>query len=236
MRPQRASQETCHRELCFGGVGAGCTGRARAGWCGHRHDPTKLAVNTGPRMLHHSSTSLLLPTLVLGGARSGKSQFAEKLAHGSGLTRIYLATATAGDDEMRRRIAHHRSQRGEGWRTVEEPLALTDTLARESSVERVVLVDCLTLWLSNLMHAGRDPAQETQKLADWLRATSRPVLLVSNEVGLGLVPETSLGRDFRDAQGRLNQAIAVAVPTVVFVAAGLPLWLKRDHTEKGNTP
>lgn len=187
-------------------------------------------------MPHRSPTSLLLPTLVLGGARSGKSQFAEKLAHGSGLTRIYLATATAGDDEMRERIAHHRNQRGDEWRTVEEPLALTDTLARESSVERVVLVDCLTLWLSNLMHAGRDPAQETQKLADWLRATSHPVLLVSNEVGLGLVPETSLGRDFRDAQGRLNQVIAVAVPTVVFVAAGLPLWLKRDHTEKGNTP
>ncbi|HEY4204115.1 MAG TPA: bifunctional adenosylcobinamide kinase/adenosylcobinamide-phosphate guanylyltransferase [Xanthobacteraceae bacterium] len=181
-----------------------------------------------------SPSSVTFPTLVLGGARSGKSQFAEKLAHNSGLTRIYLATATAGDDEMRGRIAHHRNQRGEGWRTVEEPLELTEALARESAAERIVLVDCLTLWLSNLMHAGRDPAQETQKLTDWLRSPSYPVLLVSNEVGLGLVPETPLGREFRDAQGRLNQAVAAAVPNVVFVAAGLPLWLKRDHVEKGS--
>ena len=177
-------------------------------------------------MPHRSPTSLLLPTLVLGGARSGKSQFAEKLAHGSGLTRIYLATATAGDDEMRERIAHHRNQRGDEWRTVEEPLALTDTLARESSVERVVLVDCLTLWLSNLMHAGRDPAQETQKLADWLRATSHPVLLVSNEVGLGIVPDNALARRFRDLAGILHQRLAEKADRVVFVAAGLPMNLK----------
>lgn len=174
-------------------------------------------------------------TLVLGGARSGKSQFAERLAQDSGLARVYVATATAGDDEMRRRIAHHRTQRGDGWHTVEEPLALTETLARESGADRIVLVDCLTLWLSNLMFDGRDAAPEAQRLADWLRATSHPVLLVSNEVGLGLVPETPLGRDFRDAQGRLNQAIAAAVPYVVFIAAGLPLWLKRQSSSPEST-
>jgi adenosylcobinamide kinase/adenosylcobinamide-phosphate guanylyltransferase len=182
-------------------------------------------------MPQDSSQLVFQPTLVLGGARSGKSRFAEQLARDSGLARIYLATATAGDDEMRARIAHHRAQRGDGWRTVEEPLALVDALTREAGEGRVVLVDCLTLWLSNLMHASHDVEAETKALAEWLRGTRHPVLLVSNEVGLGLVPETPLGRDFRDAQGRLNQAIAAVVPNVAFVAAGLPLWLKRKSIE-----
>lgn len=185
-------------------------------------------------MPHDSSQFIPLPTLVLGGARSGKSRFAEQLARESGLARVYLATATAGDDEMRARIAHHRAQRGDSWRTVEEPLALVDALMREAGEGRVVLVDCLTLWLSNLMHASRDVEAETKMLADWLRDTRHSVLLVSNEVGLGLVPETPLGRDFRDAQGRLNQAIAAAVPNVAFVAAGLPLWLKRESNEEAS--
>lgn len=182
-------------------------------------------------MPHDSSLFVPRPTLVLGGARSGKSRFAESLARDSGLARVYLATATAGDEEMRARIAHHRAQRGDGWRTVEEPLALVDALSREAGEGRVVLVDCLTLWLSNLMHAARDVEAETKALAGWLRDTRHPVLLVSNEVGLGLVPETPLGRDFRDAQGRLNQAIAAVVANVAFVAAGLPLWLKRESIE-----
>lgn len=182
-------------------------------------------------MPHDSSLFVSRTTLLLGGARSGKSRFAERLARDSGLARVYLATATAGDDEMRARIAQHRAQRGDGWRTVEEPLALVEALAREASEGRVVLVDCLTLWLSNLMHVARDIEAETGALAEWLRATPHPVLLVSNEVGLGLVPETPLGRDFRDAQGRLNQAIAAVVPNVAFVAAGLPLWLKRESSE-----
>jgi len=182
-------------------------------------------------MPHDPSLFALRPTLVLGGARSGKSRFAEQLARESGLVRVYLATATAGDDEMRVRIAHHRAQRGDGWRTVEEPLALVDVLSRETGEGRIVLVDCLTLWLSNLMHGSRDVDAETKALAEWLRGTRHSVLLVSNEVGLGLVPETPLGRDFRDAQGRLNQAIAAAVPNVAFVAAGLPLWLKCEAIE-----
>jgi adenosylcobinamide kinase / adenosylcobinamide-phosphate guanylyltransferase len=170
----------------------------------------------------------LVTTLVLGGARSGKSVFAEKMIGDSGLARVYLATATAGDDEMRTRIEHHRNRRGEGWVTVEEPLALVDALTREAGHGRAVLVDCLTLWLSNLMFAERDPEVEARRLARFLGVAKYPIVLVSNEVGLGLVPETPLGRDFRDAQGRLNQIVAATVSNVVFIAAGLPLWLKRS--------
>lgn len=174
----------------------------------------------------------LATTLVLGGARSGKSAFAEKLVSDSGLARIYLATATAGDDEMRERIYQHRARRGDGWRTVEEPLALVDALTREATHGRAVLVDCLTLWLSNLMEAGRDPDIEARRLTRFLGVARYPVVFVSNEVGMGLVPETPLGRAFRDAQGRLNQAIAAAVPNVAFVAAGLPLWLKHASVQE----
>jgi adenosylcobinamide kinase/adenosylcobinamide-phosphate guanylyltransferase len=174
----------------------------------------------------------LATTLVLGGARSGKSAFAEKLVGDSGLAKVYLATATAGDDEMKTRIARHRAQRGDGWTTVEEPLALVDALTREATRGRAVLVDCLTLWLSNLMLAERDPDVEARRLTRFLGVARYPVVLVSNEVGLGLVPETPLGRRFRDAQGRLNQIVAALVPNVVFIAAGLPLWLKRQSIQE----
>lgn len=170
----------------------------------------------------------LATTLVLGGARSGKSAFAEQLVGDSGLARVYLATATAEDDEMRSRIGYHRERRGDGWVTVEEPVALVDALTREATHGRAVLVDCLTLWLSNLMFAERDPEIEGRRLTRFLEVAKCPIVLVSNEVGLGLVPETPLGRKFRDAQGRLNQIVAAAVPNVVFIAAGLPLWLKRS--------
>jgi adenosylcobinamide kinase/adenosylcobinamide-phosphate guanylyltransferase len=174
----------------------------------------------------------LATTLVLGGARSGKSAFAEKLVGNSGLARIYLATAAAGDDEMKARIAHHRIQRGEGWTTIEEPLALVDALTREAIHGRVLLVDCLTLWLSNLMLAERDPDIEARRLTRFLGVAKYPVVLASNEVGLGLVPDTPLGRRFRDAQGCLNQIVAACVPNVVFIAAGLPLWLKRSSLQE----
>jgi adenosylcobinamide kinase/adenosylcobinamide-phosphate guanylyltransferase len=130
---------------------------------------------------------------------------------------------------MRARIGHHRARRGNAWKTVEEPLALVEVLQRESGRDRAILVDCLTLWLSNLMHADRDAETEGRSLAAWLAQAPGPVVLVSNEVGLGLVPETPLGRAFRDAQGRLNQIIAAAAPNVAFVAAGIPLWLKRSE-------
>jgi adenosylcobinamide kinase / adenosylcobinamide-phosphate guanylyltransferase len=170
----------------------------------------------------------LATTLVLGGARSGKSAFAEQMLADGGLMKVYLATATAGDDEMRSRIEHHRKRRGEGWITVEEPLALVDALTREATHGRAVLVDCLTLWLSNLMFAERDYDVEARRLTRFLGVAKHPIVFVSNEVGLGLVPDTQLGRSFRDAQGRLNQIVAAVVPNVVFIAAGLPLWLKRS--------
>lgn len=176
-------------------------------------------------------TEPLLSTLVLGGARSGKSRYAERLALESGLKPVYVATGWAGDDEMAERIAEHRARRGGRWCTVEEPLDLVGALEAHADPSAVVLVDCLTLWLSNLMHAeaARQPDDLDavfQRLTTCLAALGAPIILVSNEVGLGLVPETPLGRAFRDAQGRLNQAVAHAVPRVVFIAAGLPLVLK----------
>lgn len=175
--------------------------------------------------------SALRTTLVLGGARSGKSRCAERLIGESGLPAVYLATAEARDAEMAARIADHRGRRGAGWATIEEPLALCEALRREALSGRAVLVDCLTLWLSNLMEAGRSPETEAAELCGTLATLAAPVILVSNEVGLGLVPETPLGRAFRDAQGRLNQAVASCVPRVVFVAAGLPLVLKSTAQE-----
>jgi len=162
-------------------------------------------------------------TLVLGGARSGKSAFAESLFQ-SIANRAYLATATAHDDEMHERIRRHQADRGSDWTTIEEPVEILSRLSADDEVP--VLVDCLTLWLTNLFMAERDISAESSRLAGFLSTTKRSIVLVSNEIGLGLVPETKLGRDFRDAQGRLNQMIAASVPRVVFVAAGLPLYLK----------
>jgi adenosylcobinamide kinase / adenosylcobinamide-phosphate guanylyltransferase len=165
--------------------------------------------------------------LVLGGARSGKSSHAESIARATGLQRVYLATAQAFDDEMRQRIAKHQMDRANhGWRTIEEPMDLPGVIPREAKPETVLLVDCLTLWLSNIMLADHDVGHAQADLLAALHAAQGPVICVSNEVGMGIVPETPLGRRFRDAQGRLNQAVAAAVPHVVFVAAGLPLTIK----------
>lgn len=162
--------------------------------------------------------------LVLGGARSGKTRRALALAEARGPDRCYIATGEAGDAEMTERIARHRAERGVGWQTREAPRDLAGALT-DLTVD-VVLIDCLTLWLSNLMLAGQDPDPECDRLIGALDRCAQPVILVSNEVGLGLVPETPLGRRFRDAQGRLNQRIAEAVGAVDFVAAGLALPLK----------
>jgi adenosylcobinamide kinase / adenosylcobinamide-phosphate guanylyltransferase len=165
-------------------------------------------------------------TLVLGGARSGKSAFAEALVDSSGLESVYIATAEAGDGEMAARIAHHQARRGATWRTVEAPLDLAATLAREAAPGRALLVDCLTLWLANLMADGRDIDVEAAQLVAALGGLSGPVVLVSNEVGQGIVPDNALARAFRDHAGRLHQDIAAAAGTVYFVTAGLAQTLK----------
>ena len=165
-------------------------------------------------------------TLVLGGARSGKSRYAECLVLGAAAGGTYCATAEAGDAEMAARIAAHQARRGRFWQTVEEPLALAPVIAAAASPQRPLLVDCLTLWLSNLMLAGKPIEDETADLVSALRVAAGPVVLVANEVGMGLVPGTPLGRRFRDAAGALNQQIAALADQVVFIAAGLPLILK----------
>lgn len=164
-------------------------------------------------------------TLVLGGARSGKSRQAEALVRAEGRGCVYIATAEALDDEMRQRIARHRADRPPDWATIEAPLALPEALAALQA-DRPVLVDCLTLWLSNLMLAERDIDAATQSLLDSLSQAKPPAVCVSNEVGFGIVPDTSLGRRFRDAQGTLNQRIAAQADHVILMAAGLPLALK----------
>ena len=163
-------------------------------------------------------------TLFLGGARSGKSRLAQSAAEALPGSLVYIATATAGDDEMADRIARHQDDRGPRWRTVEAPIALADAIVEAAPA--VVLVDCLTLWLSNLMLGDHDIDRATQTLVGALQAAHHPLFLVSNEVGLGIVPNTPLGRRFRDAAGRLNQRIAAAVDRVEFVAAGLSMRLK----------
>jgi adenosylcobinamide kinase/adenosylcobinamide-phosphate guanylyltransferase len=162
--------------------------------------------------------------LVLGGARSGKSRYAEGLITTLPPPWFYVATAEAGDEEMAARISVHRSRRGPDWRTIEAPRHLVAALQKAGTTP--VLVDCLTLWLSNLMLAGIDIEVETAHLERALVAASAPVVLVANEVGSGIVPEHPLGRRFRDLQGVLNQHMAARADRVVLMVAGLPLALK----------
>jgi adenosylcobinamide kinase/adenosylcobinamide-phosphate guanylyltransferase len=167
-------------------------------------------------------------TLILGGARSGKSALAERLAAASGHEVVYIATAQAHDAEMAERIGHHRAQRPVHWLSVEEPLALADVLRAQARPGRCVLVDCLTLWLSNLLGDADESRFESERTAllDMFPSLTGQVLLVSNEVGLGVVPMGELTRRFVDEAGRLHQALASQCERVVFVAAGMPLVLK----------
>lgn len=182
--------------------------------------------------MEHVGTFPLPPvSLVLGGARSGKSTHAEKLISGIMFGAppravAYIATAEAGDVEMATRIMAHRARRGGNWTTLEEPLRLADALGKARELGLPTLVDCLTLWLSNLMHAGVDVDESTDEMLGALDDFSQPVVFVSNELGLGIVPETALGRSFRDAMGRLNMRIADRADRVIFMAAGLPLVMK----------
>ena len=164
-------------------------------------------------------------TFLLGGARSGKSAHAEKLATALPAPWTYVATAQAFDGEMTERIALHRARRGEGWQTVDAPLDLAGAL-RAMPDHRPVLIDCLTLWLSNHMLAKHDVDVLCAELEDVLSTPRGPWFVVSNEVGLGIVPDNPLGRRFRDAQGRLNQRIAARAGSVLFMVAGLPLQVK----------
>jgi adenosylcobinamide kinase/adenosylcobinamide-phosphate guanylyltransferase len=165
-------------------------------------------------------------TLVLGGARSGKSRYAERLIEAAASGGTYCATAEAGDAEMAQRIAAHQARRGPFWQTIEAPFELAPAIVAAATEEHPVLVDCLTLWLSNLMLACRQADRKADELVWALYKAAGPVVLVANEVGMGLVPETPLGRRFRDAAGWLNQEVAAAADRVVFIAAGLPLVLK----------
>lgn len=163
-------------------------------------------------------------SLVLGGARSGKSARALVLA--AEAPHVFIATAEALDEEMRARILRHKAERGPDWGLVEAPLELAGAIRANAGEGVTLLADCLTLWLSNLMHHDRDVEAETAALLAALGAAPGRVVLVSNEVGMGLAPVNALGRAFRDAQGRLNQRLAAAADHVEFVAAGLPLTLK----------
>jgi adenosylcobinamide kinase/adenosylcobinamide-phosphate guanylyltransferase len=178
--------------------------------------------------------------LVIGGARSGKSAHAERQAAASGLAVTYIATAQAQDDEMRRRIAHHRARRPADWGSIEAPIELAAALRTHAAPDTCLLVDCLTLWLSNLFFAGKAAqqaeageavdcplfAEQTQALVDCLPTLPGRIVLVSNEVGWGIVPMNPLSRLFADEQGRLNQRVAAVCEKVTLVAAGLPLALK----------
>lgn len=169
-------------------------------------------------------------TLILGGARSGKTRraldHAERARSDDGLAPIYIATAQAFDAEMRDRIDRHKAERGSHWSTVEASLNLADAIASESAPGRILLVDCLTLWLNNLMLAERSIDDAVDTLLSAIDGAAGPVLVVSNEVGMGIVPENALARAFRDEQGRLNRLVAEKADRVEFIAAGLPLILK----------
>lgn len=164
-------------------------------------------------------------SLVLGGAASGKSAFAEEIVTQTGRPRVYLATAQAHDAEMAAKLSRHRNDRGPDWKTIEEPIDIGRTLAGISG-DHAVLLDCATMWLSNTMLADRDLAEAEAELMAGLALCAAPVVIVTNEVGMSVVPENALARRFRDAQGRLNQKLAAKAGLVVNVIAGLPQVLK----------
>ncbi len=166
---------------------------------------------------------------ISGGARSGKSRLAEKLAEGFGEPLCYIATGEARDREMAERIAHHRQRRGDAWQTVEEPLRVGEAIKEADGCCRAILVDCITLWITNLLfhHDAVEPVlAEVRALAELLPSLQTPLVLVSNEVGMGIVPENALARSFRDLAGQANQVLAEAADEVYVTISGIPLKLK----------
>lgn len=171
-------------------------------------------------------------TLVTGGARSGKSAYAEKLAAADGRDVLFVATAEAGDEDMRQRIERHQATRPAEWQTLEEPLSVAVALRariRPGSQAPVVLLDCVTLLVSNLLLAGRPIRPEIEALIHWQRQTGTRLLVVSNEVGLGIVPDNSLARKYQDELGAANQALAAAASDVLLMVAGLPVTVKQPR-------
>ena len=164
-------------------------------------------------------------TLVLGGARSGKSRHAQVLAMALPPPWVYVATAEAGDEEMRQRIDAHKAARGKGWSTIEAPVELAKAVSK-ADAKAPLVVDCLTLWLSNLMLGQHDIDQALSRFTKALEARKGPAILVSNEVGGGIVPDSALSREFRDRAGQINQLFALNAQHVVFMVAGLPMRLK----------
>lgn len=172
------------------------------------------------------STSTAKQILILGGTRSGKSRFAEQLALQETTARTYIATAQPIDAEMETRIQAHTQRRGTEWNTIEAPLALAEAIAQHSQPQGFLLVDCLTLWLSNLLLQNLDLEEAVSKLLQSIQQAQGTLVLVGNEVGMGIVPETPLGRRFRDEAGILNQKVAGLCAEVFFVCAGIPLQIK----------
>jgi adenosylcobinamide kinase/adenosylcobinamide-phosphate guanylyltransferase len=164
--------------------------------------------------------------LITGGARAGKSRYAERLMIARPARHAVIATATAGDPEMAERIARHKAERDKSWETIEQPISVRSAIRNAARPDRIVLVDCLTLWITNLMAEGRDIQIEVQGLVGTLQIAAGPVIIVSNEVGLGIVPDNPLARAFRDNLGRANQAVAAASDCAVLMTAGIPLVLK----------
>ncbi|MGQ0442601.1 MAG: bifunctional adenosylcobinamide kinase/adenosylcobinamide-phosphate guanylyltransferase [Methylophilaceae bacterium] len=170
--------------------------------------------------------------LILGGARSGKSAYAEKLAFESAMAVVYIATAQVIDDEFKQRVDLHKAGRPRQWRTIEAPHHLADALLQASTANNCIVIDCLTLWLAQCIcpectpSEGIDWLEEQRKLLEALYQIKNKVILVSNEVGMGIVPLGAINRQFQDEQGRLNQAVAKLADEVYFIAAGLPLKLK----------
>lgn len=170
--------------------------------------------------------------LILGGVRSGKSRLAEQRALASGLQVVYIATATAGDEEMRRRITQHQQRRPADWLLAEEPTALAQTLRAWASPERCVIVECLTLWLTNILMQDDEALWQEQRAALLAALPQLPgrIIFVSNETGLGIIPLGELSRRFCDEAGALHQQLAALCSRVIFTAAGLPLFLKGSDT------
>ena len=168
-------------------------------------------------------------TFILGGARSGKSRFALEFGEDLSEERVFVATAQGLDEGMRERIGRHRADRDASWRTVEEFVEIWDVIERECREGRVVVLDCLTLWLNNLMLFERDVGADIERLVSVLEGgVEGQLVLVSNEIGLGLVPDSDLGREFRDVHGRMNQCVAAVCDRVLFMVAGLPVVVKGD--------